>query len=243
MNARLSKYPGIQAIVFDAVGTLIVPARPVATTYREIGNRFGAQLSHGEVKERFHAAFQQEEELDRQADWRTSEARERERWRNIVAAVLKEANDPEACFQKLYAHFARPEAWRVNAEAEATLTDLAARHFWLGVASNFDHRLRDVLRGLPALKTLQGFVVSSEVGWRKPSPRFFDVVRLQAKCSPGAILFVGDDWTNDVQGASASGMVPVFFDPATRVRRHQTSTDFEAAVALPGRVIGRLSDL
>ena len=43
--------------------------------------------------------------------------REYARWREIVAETLIDVTDAEACFRELHAYFARPDAWRVQAEA------------------------------------------------------------------------------------------------------------------------------
>jgi FMN phosphatase YigB (HAD superfamily) len=74
----------IQAIVYDAVGTLIHVQPSVATIYATVGRRFGSQLEPDEIRQRFHAAFSRQDRLDEQAGWRTSETRELDRWRAIV---------------------------------------------------------------------------------------------------------------------------------------------------------------
>ena len=72
-----------------------------------------------------------------------------DRWRDIVASVLDDVTDPEGCFEELYRHFARPEAWTCDPQAAPVLEQLAARGLVLGLASNYDHRLRPVAAGKP----------------------------------------------------------------------------------------------
>src|SRR5262249_55716885 len=158
----------VRAIFFDAVGTLIYPEPSAPHMYAQVGRRHGSQRNQSTIVARFHKAFEREEEIDRAAQWRTSEAREVERWRAIVATVLDDVKDAESCFGELFAHFSRPEAWRANPDAAATLRVLSRRGYRLGIASNFDHRLRRVLAGHPGLGLAEHIVVSSEVGWRKP---------------------------------------------------------------------------
>src|SRR5256885_1613345 len=95
----------IQAIVYDAVGTLIHVKPSVAALYAEFGRRFGSRLTDDEVRQRFPVAFAQQDHLDEQAGWRTSEARERQRWRDIVTQVLDDVVDPQGCFEALFAAF------------------------------------------------------------------------------------------------------------------------------------------
>src|SRR5213080_593276 len=124
---------GIRAIVFDAVGTLIHPDPPAAIVYANAGKRFGSRHDAETVKNRFLRAFQEEEQTDRRHGWRTAEAREIERGRRIVAKVLDDVSDQEDCFQNLFEHFSRPDAWRCEPDVGKVLTELSARGFILGM--------------------------------------------------------------------------------------------------------------
>lgn len=207
--------PGVRAVFFDAVGTLLFPAAPPADTYAAAARRQGVAVDPAVVLERFRAAFRAEEEADRTARWVTSEGREVGRWRRIVAASLPELPDPARGFAELFEHFASPGAWAVHPDAADVIAGLAGRGLVLGIGSNLDHRLYAVVAGHPGLRPLAGrVVVSATVGHRKPSPRFFaDVVRA-AGCEPREVLFVGDDVENDYRGAAAAGLVPVLLHPA-----------------------------
>jgi len=207
---------GIKAVYFDAVGTLLHPEPPAIAVYAEVARSQGSRLALPFIAERFQAAFAREEALDRAADYRTSEARELCRWRRIVAEVLDDVADPEACFQELYLHFGRPGAWRCDPQVESLLERLAQRGMLLGIASNFDHRLRPVLAGKQELRLLRGLVLSSEVGWRKPAPEFFAALVAAAGVPASAILYVGDDPHNDYQGAEKAGMRAVLLDRGGR---------------------------
>jgi putative hydrolase of the HAD superfamily len=82
------------------------------------------------------------------------------------------------------------------------------------MASNFDARLRSIVGGIPELAPLrERCVVSSLVGWRKPSPSFFRAVAEAAGWVPEHILFVGDQPENDFDGAKAAGMLALLYDP------------------------------
>jgi putative hydrolase of the HAD superfamily len=203
----------VKAILFDAVGTLIHPDPPAAVAYAEVGRRQGSCLEPAEVARRFGAAFAREEALDVASGLRTDEERERERWRRIVAEVLEDARDPAACFAELYRHFALPQSWRVAADAAAVLGELARRGYTLGMASNYDQRLRSVVEGLPELQALQHLVISAEVGWRKPAPQFFAAAAARLVLKPNDILYIGDDLVNDLEGARAAGSAALLFDP------------------------------
>src|SRR5712692_9417717 len=192
---------GVRAVVFDAVGTLIFPDPPAPVVYTQVGARYGSKLDANSIRPRFEIAFRAEDEIDRRQDWRTSEERERERWRKIVARVLNDVADPETCFQALFDHFSKPEAWRCDPSTRAVLSGLAKSGIKVGLASNYDSRLRFVLAGKRDLAAIQWICISSEIGWRKPSPKFFEAVSHSAEMPPENILFVGDDFENDMEGA------------------------------------------
>jgi putative hydrolase of the HAD superfamily len=208
--------PSVRAVFFDAVGTLLFPARPVSRTYAVVARRHGSRLSEDEIRERFRAAWARQDRLDELAGWRTDEGREQARWRAIVAETIPDA-PPDRCFPELWAWFSRPEAWAVNAGAPGLLADLRARGLTVGIGSNFDARLIRLVEELPGLAAVRGrCVVSSLVGWRKPAREFFAAMSAAAGCEPGHVLYVGDDPGNDLDGASAAGLRAVLCDPEDR---------------------------
>jgi putative hydrolase of the HAD superfamily len=200
----------IRAVAFDAVGTLLHPQPSAAEIYAEVGARFGSRLPVREIQARFRAAFSRQEALDGAAGMRTDETRERCRWQHIVAEVLDDVADPAACFAALYEHFRRPEAWRLDPEAEMVLAELRRRGRRLALASNYDERLRSLSMLFPEVDEV---VISAEVGWRKPAPEFFGVLCDRLQLPAHAVAFVGDDRVNDFEGARRAGLHAVLFDP------------------------------
>jgi putative hydrolase of the HAD superfamily len=228
----------IRAVFFDAVGTLIHPDPPAAAAYRLVGERFGSRISGALAERRFREAFARQEELDRAAGCRTSEEREHQRWRAIVAEVLDDVADRDGCFHELFAHFARPGSWRITEDAPELLDLLAREGCVLGVCSNFDSRLREVLAGLPELALLRELVISSEVGWRKPAPEYYAALTASVGLGPQEILIVGDDLVNDAEGATLAGLAAILYDPrgrhAWRPRLTRLS-DLPALCGTPGQ--------
>ncbi len=215
MSAGENWLSGIRAVFFDAVGTVLFPHPGAPQIYAETAAAHGLPADPTEVLHRFKLAFRREEVVDRAAGWVTSEIREVDRWRAIVTETLPGA--PEACFDRLFLHFSQPDSWKVPAGIDTLLDSLADRGLVLGLASNYDSRLTQVLAGRPELSRLRDrVVVSSLVGVRKPGPRFFEQVTVLAGCDPAEILFVGDDLENDYQGAAAAGFRSLLIDPGNR---------------------------
>src|SRR5437870_4334807 len=141
----------IRAVFFDAVGTLIYPDPPAPIVYAAAAQLLGSRLEPEAVSGRFREAFKKEDVLDFDNDLRTSEEREVERWRRIVAYVINDVDDSQKSFDGLFRHFSEPASWRCAADAESTLVELSRRGYKIGMASNYDGRLRSVVAGLPQL--------------------------------------------------------------------------------------------
>jgi putative hydrolase of the HAD superfamily len=209
----------VRWILFDAVGTLIYPDPPVAEVYYTAARHFGSQLSVEEVARRFRLALASEHSADASGGETlsrppTCESFERNRWRRIVGQVIDDV-DPAAgdsVFQQLWMHFADPRHWRLFGDVEPALADLANRGYRLGIASNFDGRLKQIIRRHPELRLCQDVFVSSEVGFIKPDPRFFSAVICQLGVAADQVLLVGDDEVNDALGGRAAGWQAVQLD-------------------------------
>lgn len=202
---RLS-FDGLQAVLFDAVGTLIYPDPPVSVAYAAAGRRFGSRIDEAEIQRRFKVAFARQEALDAdEYGQRTSESRERERWQAIVCEIFDDVGDRDALFQQLWEHFAEASHWRVFGDVAELWSSIEARRLLIGIASNFDGRLRALCQNLPTLDRCRALFISSEVGARKPALDFFRAVEGRLQLPPGQILLVGDDRESDFEAARAAG--------------------------------------
>ena len=56
-------------------------------------------------------------------------------------------------------------------------------------------------------------IASSDYGFRKPSPRIFNVAIKKMNLEPSEIWFVGDTLEYDIKGATQSGLYPVWYNP------------------------------
>ncbi len=196
----------IRTVFLDAVGTVIYPHPKVGQVYAQIGRRWGARLEENELDRRFRQAFRRQEQQDQARGYRTDEDRERQRWQTIVAEVFHDQPDPSGPLPELWDHFARPAAWACFSDVAPCLEALRARGLHLGVASNYDARLRAVVAGLPPLRACPYLAISAEIGWRKPAPGFFEALLRLTGHEPPQVLFVGDDPDNDYRGARQAGL-------------------------------------
>jgi putative hydrolase of the HAD superfamily len=210
---------GIRGIVFDAVGTLIKPVPSVAVAYTVAAKRRGVFLDPDEVRARFQAHFQSDDVNAEQGALSTDEATERRRWRRIVTRVLPEVAEQESAFEELWDHFSQPASWHCFPDVAPALDALKALGISICVGSNFDGRLRSVVRGLSELRSrVELLAISSEVGFRKPHPTFFHSACAELGLAPAEVLCVGDDPENDVRGAIRAGLSGVLLDRGSDAR-------------------------
>lgn len=200
-------------VLFDAVGTLIYPSPTVAAAYGAVGRKFGSSLNEAEIDRRFRQAFRRQEASDAAPNGlQTDEDREKRRWQTIVAEVFDDVADSAPLFDDLWMHFAQPNHWQLFDDAAGAWQSAAANGLSVGIASNFDGRLRRICAELPPLDRGRRIFVSSEIGARKPSPDFFRRIEESVHLSAAQILLVGDDWENDYLAAQAAGWQAVYLD-------------------------------
>ena len=212
----MSKQPNwdlIAGIVLDAVGTLIKPVPSVAEAYVEAARRQGVELEREELRARFNLHFQSDEVRGDRGIHSTDEATEIWRWRRIVSKVLPEVPDPAKGFRRIVGPFPPSRVMAVLCRR---------RPGPAGDSRGWDRRLRGLeLRrppargghGPPELSwAVDALVISSEVGFRKPHPAFFQAVCERLGLAPRQVLCVGDDIENDVRGALRAGLSAMLLD-------------------------------
>jgi len=208
LDARTTDmFRGIHTVVFDVVGTLIEPAPSVARAYQIAGRRQGVELAEPEIARRFAQAWARQEAADAAARpaFATSRRREHDRWRLIVEEVFERVPETTAIFAELWDHFGRPEAWRPVPAGCRLLEAARAAGLEVAVASNFDERLKPLANLVEPLVGIDRVFASSELGWRKPAPEFFQAVETRLGRQPDELLLIGDDPRLDLSAARAAG--------------------------------------
>jgi putative hydrolase of the HAD superfamily len=172
----------------------------VGHAYTEVAGRHGVNgLSASLLNRRFAAA------------WRAARGFNHSRtgWARLVDAAFRGLTDQppsRTFFAELYARFSSPDAWRIFPDVLPTLDTLAARGLKLGIISNWDERLRPLLRRLKLTAHFETIIVSREVGASKPSRAIFRQAARRLGVAPESVLHVGDDLSLDVRGARAAGL-------------------------------------
>jgi putative hydrolase of the HAD superfamily len=196
----MKQFTGIRAVTFDVGSTLIEPWPSVGHVYAEVAAAHGhGTFSADELDHRFRATFRSFGGL----------VNTKSEWARIVdetfAGLLPEPPS-RTFFPELYERFAQGSAWRIYDDVAPTVAALSQRGLKLGVISNWDDRLRPLLKSLQLGDRFEIIVVSCEVGASKPAPAIFKVAVEKLGVPAAAILHVGDSLELDVEGARAAGL-------------------------------------
>jgi putative hydrolase of the HAD superfamily len=192
--------PRVQAITFDVGGTLIEPWPSVGHVYAQVAAEQGINArTPEELNARFLSAWKAlGGRAESSADWLAVVSK--------VFAGVDEVRDMQALFEALYERFTQPEVWHVFADVLPALDQLRSQGVRLAILSNWDDRLRPLLRRLGLAAYFEVMTISCEAGCRKPDTRIFQQAAAALQLSPGDLLHVGDSWELDVQGARCAGL-------------------------------------
>lgn len=213
----------IQMIFFDAAGTLFTLNEGVGEIYARGAAKYGCTLQPETLQANFHQLFPQQPPLAFAPQLSFAERcrAEKKWWHNLVSAVFSPNADFAAFddfFAELYAYFADPNAWRIEPDVIPTLEKLRQNGTRLGVISNFDSRLHQLLAGFDLTTYFDSIHISSEVGAAKPNPEIFQSALKENTVQADLALHVGDSWAEDIDGALRVGMRAVWIAPADDVR-------------------------
>ncbi|NCF82611.1 MAG: HAD-IA family hydrolase [Proteobacteria bacterium] len=206
----------IQAITFDAAGTLIRVAEPVGETYARIAKNIGASLSPAALDAAFRDVFPSMSAMAFPGlDEASIADAERAWWRQLVEQVVRHAggvSEFDAYFEALFNHYASGTAWRAYPETHRVLKSVRARGLGVGVVSNFDSRLPPILRELGIESLVDSVIYSTGCGAAKPDVRIFQHAMSALGSTPETTLHVGDNLRADYHGASGAGMTAVYLN-------------------------------
>ena len=206
----------MQVVLFDAADTLFHVKGSVGEVYLEYARKYGASASHEALQRAFQRAFADAPPLAFSlSDPKEIKACERLWWFDVVHNVFYRVGMFEGFdeyFDEVFNYFARADAWMLYPDTVPTLQVLEQRGMELGLVSNFDSRLYEILIGLGIDRFFDSVTLSSFVGAAKPSPHIFQRALAKHAVSPEQVLHVGNSLQEDVRGATAAGLQAVLLD-------------------------------
>ena len=203
----------IKVIFFDAAGTLFHVKGSVGEIYVSYAEKYGFTRtgeSLAAVKEAFKRAFHEAPPpIFAMSDPTEIKRCERLWWFDIVHNVFYRVGMFERFddyFEEVFHAFDGPEHWKLYPETLGVLKELKEQGFELGIISNFDTRLFNVLRSLGITDLLNTVTISSLAHAAKPAPWIFRLALEKHAVDPEEAAHVGDSIRDDVEGARQAGL-------------------------------------
>jgi len=206
-----------RVIFLDAVGTLFGVKGSVGEVYSAIARQFGVAVSPDRLNSSFFQCFKAAgAPAFPNSHGAVLQAKEFSWWRQVVSQTFQQAEaldqfaDFDAFFTALYAHFATADPWILYPDVRPTLAHWQRSGIRLGILSNFDSRLYQVLPALDLADFFSSVTISTEVGVAKPDRQIFAIALEKHQCSPDRAWHIGDSYSEDVKAAHTAGLHPIW---------------------------------
>lgn len=202
----------LKLVTFDITDTLLSLKVPVGHHYAKIGALYGIDASPEKLTENFKSSFKKLS-LD-YPNFGEGNIGWQEWWKKLVFRTFQSSlseqplsqNTANKISDKMIEDFKTDECWKLADGTEKLLKKLVSKNLTLGVISNYDPRLIEILRNL-RINTYFKFVLTSyECKCEKPSYKIFqNAENIMPGVKKSEILHVGDNPEMDFMGAKKAG--------------------------------------
>ena len=198
----------ISFVYFDIGHTLFKVLTPPEKVYFSIARKYNPTLKESCHKLLPLFQYVTKEEYT-QLQGRVNTHILKQRWKNIVTIFFQKSHWGklcDECFQEIYNYYASPHVWEINTHLISYISKLYTQNIKLGILSNSDHRLKDMVSfyNLYAYFTVRIF--SFQYGWEKPHKNIYTQAIDKSKTLPENILIVGDSYYNDYLAPKQHGL-------------------------------------
>ncbi len=203
-------------VFFDFTNTLVRVRGSVGQIYADVAAHHGLRVPADELDVHFNTAIASiPQPVAPDLPPETIAERERQWWRDVAWGAFEPFNDfPgfDAFFDEVFELFRRVEPWELLPGVHGTLEALRSQGRTLGVISDMDARLHDVLDVLGLRDFFTIVCLSFRTGYAKPSRKLYEAALHEAKATPAQCVHVGDSVSKDVEAALAVGMHAIHLD-------------------------------
>ena len=207
---------------FDVGETLVHPSPSFSELFAAVLLREGHVRDPEEVRRASEAVYDRFSQAARELElWTTSEDRSRVFWFGVYERMLDALELPSADGLRatLYGEFTDLGNYALFPDVVPALDALDRTGATVGIVSNFEAWLEELLRRLGVRERFAVTVISGIEGIEKPDPAMYRLALDRAGVDATATAFVGDNPEFDVEPAAALGITPILID---RAERHQS---------------------
>ncbi|MEO8476697.1 MAG: HAD-IA family hydrolase [Actinomycetota bacterium] len=212
-----------RAVFFDVGETLVHPAPTFPDLFASILLREGYLCAPEDVVAASGVVMDRFSEAARDGElWTTSPERSRDFWLSVYERMLTALGLPGAdgLGGTLYREFTDLRNYELFEDVRGTLGALTDAGLGLGIISNFEAWLEELLVALGVHEAFPVRVISGVEGIEKPDPQIFELAMARAGVSAEESVYVGDNPEFDVDPPAALGMFTVLIDRRDRHPHH-----------------------
>lgn len=198
----------LEAIFFDAGGTLIFPDRErTLAPLKSRGITFTQEQLH--AAERTARQYRDASAINNSANTNTDE----QYWMIYYQTLIGDLASDAQLLGELVTEARRSSNWTfVPPDVPGCLEELK-RHYRLAVISNSDGRISEVFARLKLSQYFEAIYDSGKVGHQKPSPIIFETALRGLNVPAAKSVYIGDVYSIDYSGAEGAGMRAIMIDP------------------------------
>jgi len=210
-------------VLFDAGETLVHPAPSFPELFASIVREAGHARDSDEVLAASTAVLRRFSEAARDGDlWTLSAESSRAFWLGVYERMLETLDLPmdDGLREALYKGFTDITNYALFDDVAEALDELAASGVTLGIVSNYEAWLDDLLGALRVRERFPVRVISGVEGVEKPDPRIYLLALERAGVDASDAVYVGDNPEFDIVPPATLGMFPVLIDRRGRHPGH-----------------------
>jgi putative hydrolase of the HAD superfamily len=212
-----------RAVFFDVGETLVHPSPSFPELFVRVVEREGLRVLPEDVRRASRAVTERFSQASRDGErWTTSPERSRAFWVSVYEAMLETLELPsgDRLRDTLYETFTDRANYALFDDVRPMLERLESEGYALGLISNFEAWLDDLLVDLGVREMFSVRVISGVEGVEKPDARIYRLALERAGVEAGEAAYVGDNPEFDVGPPAALGMFPVLIDRGERHVAH-----------------------
>ena len=203
-------------IFFDAGETLIHPLPSFPELFMTVCAEHGLEVDFEILRTATRKLMAGVEDRQRQGYTFSNEARKSRRfWLDFYGSLVSEmgyGQEDGILPLALYQTFSMPSNYGAYQDVTETLQELRGRGLRIGLISNFEPWLEDLLADLGISDFFEVMVISGREAYEKPHPRIYGLALERGGIDAGQTIHVGDSPISDYDGAREVGMRAVLLD-------------------------------
>jgi len=189
------------AILFDVGGTLIYANPSIGDIYAKEAQKFGININGSDAYKSFMKAWDEVRNFWNQPlYYGSNECDAKNFWYRVVyECFISYTSDQviDSIFNNLFNHFAKAKSWNVYSDVYKILSYLKEKGYILGIVSNWDYRLSNILDGLYLTPYFNSIIISYAVGVEKPNSGIFKIALDRIKQEANNVLYIGNSYNED----------------------------------------------